>query len=146
MFSHSDLALVLGAKGDLDGARAALREAVRLDPKTGASQNSLAWLLATGPVGLRDGRQAVGYATRACELTGWEAPGCIANLAAAYAEAGDFDKAIEYLKKALSFPAYEKSSGEAARQRLALYAQRKLLREIGLFPRELAPPPREVSR
>src|SRR5262249_24628007 len=70
-----------------------------------------------------DGQRAVAHATRACELTGWKAPGRINTLAAACAEAGDFDKAVEYQKRALSFPAFAKAHGATARQVLQRYAR-----------------------
>jgi hypothetical protein len=53
---------------------AAYQETARLDPKNAEVHNGLAWLLATGPDGVRDGKQAIKHATRACELTGWKEP------------------------------------------------------------------------
>ena len=41
----------------------------RLDPKDARAHNFLAWLLAVGPDGLRDGKRAVLHATRAHLLT-----------------------------------------------------------------------------
>lgn len=64
--------------------------------------NGLASLRATCPDEKhRNGQQAVEYATKACELTAWKNGGWIDSLAAAYAEAGDFDKAVEWQQKGM---------------------------------------------
>jgi tetratricopeptide (TPR) repeat protein len=58
--------------------------------------NNLAWILAANPrPELRNGPEAVRLATRAVELTGHQEPIILGTLAAAYAEAGQFAKAIE---------------------------------------------------
>jgi tetratricopeptide (TPR) repeat protein len=139
------LAQVLAAKGAPAAAAAELREAVSLYPKVAQVHDDLARLLAAGPDGARDGRRAVEHATRACELTGWKTPDFIDTLAAAYAAAGDFGKAVEFQKKALSFPAFEQVKGPQARGQLALYEQKKPYRDPALQPREVIPPPRLVE-
>jgi Flp pilus assembly protein TadD len=128
-YAHDNLGDALNRKGDTDGALAAYREALRLDPNYPVAHNNLAWLLAVGPDGVRDGERAVAHATRACELTAWKEPNCLDTLAAAYAAAGDFDRAIEYQQKALSFSDFEKEDGKGARDRLRLYMQRKPYRQ-----------------
>ena len=144
--THVNLGHALSDRGDVEGAIACYREALRLDVKNANAHNNLAWILATGPNGVRDGKLAVEHATRACELTAWKDPVWIDTLAAAYAEAGDFDKAMEYQKKALSFPKLAKAHAEDGRKRLELFAQKKPFRDPVLAPRELAPPPRAVKR
>lgn len=58
---------------------------------------SLAYLHATCPDSkFRDGEKAYELAKKACELTNFEDASCLSILAAAYAECGDFQKAIEY--------------------------------------------------
>jgi hypothetical protein len=63
----------------------------------------------------------------------------------ACAEVGDFDRAVEYQKKALSFPEYEKRYRAEARRRLDLFAGKKPYRDPDLAPRKVAPPPRDVK-
>ena len=47
------------------------------------------------------------------------------TLAAACAEAGDFDGAVKWQGKALDFPDFEKRGGDAARKRLQQYQDQK---------------------
>lgn len=65
--------------------------------------NNLAWELSTSPdTTLRDGPQAVQLAQRACELTHYQVTVYIGTLAAAYAQAGDFDAAITTAQRAIA--------------------------------------------
>lgn len=102
----------------------------------------MAWLLATGPDHLRDGKRAVEHANRACESSEWEHSPRISTLAAAHAAAGDFDKAVEFQQKALSFAALAKDKD--ARERLELYQTKKPYHDPAFFPRQKGPPPRVV--
>jgi serine/threonine-protein kinase len=143
---HNGLGDALVRQHDFDGAVASFREAVRLDPTYAHPHSSLAYLLAAGPDGVRNGKQAVEHAARACELNGWKDPSLLNLLAAAHAEAGDFDKALEYNAKALDFADFEKAHGRHARMQRDLYRQKKPYRAPVFAPREPAPPPREVNR
>jgi tetratricopeptide (TPR) repeat protein len=144
-FVRVALSSALRHKGELDSAIAELRESIRLNPNYSLAHNNLAWVLSIGPDGMRDGRRAVDHATRACELSDWKDPRYIDTLAAAHAEAGDFDKAIEYQKKALSFPAYKLPYRNEGRQRLDLYTRKVPYRDPALARREVAPPPRAAK-
>src|SRR5262245_49414723 len=117
--AHFMLGLALQKKRRLAEAVASFRKAIQFDDK-GISpfHNGLAWTLATGPDGVRHGQDAVKHATRACELTEWKAPEFIDTLAAAYAEAGDCDKAVEYQERTLTFPGFSKLYGKDAHERL----------------------------
>ena len=83
-------------RGRYSRALASYEEALRLDPENSDALNELAWLLATCPdAGIRDGRRAVELASRACRLDFGISAACVDTLAAAHAEAGDFESAAE---------------------------------------------------
>ena len=117
-------ATVWEAKGEYHKARADLEQCTRIDPADSDSHNGLAWLLATCPDdSMRNGQQAVAHALKACELSAWEDVNTIDTLAAAYAEAGDFDHATKYAERAAELAAEKKKA--AYLERLELYRQRK---------------------
>jgi tetratricopeptide (TPR) repeat protein len=65
--------------------------------------NQRAWVRATCPDGsMRNAQLAVADAKRACELVKWKHAAYIDTLAAAYAEAGDFDSAVRYEQQAIA--------------------------------------------
>ena len=80
-----------------------LRDIATNAPDSPRMLDELAWLLATYPdSNARDGAEAVLLAERACALTDRRIPGLLATLAAAYAEAEDFPRAIATGEEALS--------------------------------------------
>jgi tetratricopeptide (TPR) repeat protein len=85
-----------------DGLRR-LRDIAANTPDSPRMLDELAWLLATYPdSNARDGAEAVRLAERACALTDRRVPALLATLAAAYAEAGDFSRAVASSEEALS--------------------------------------------
>lgn len=64
--------------------------------------NNLSWTLSTSLTdAVRNGKRALELGLEACELTEYKKPHILSTLAAAYAEVGDFDKAIEWSEKAV---------------------------------------------
>ena len=115
---------------DYDLALNDFNEAIRLKPAADVALNLLARLLATCPQDhIRNGKKAVEYARQACELTHWKNSAQLSTLAAAYAEAGQFDEAVTWQNKALADPAYEKISGDPGRAMLALFKQKQPFRD-----------------
>ena len=64
--------------------------------------SNYSWLLAACPDDtVRDGALALKLATKAADLTDWKESWIIDNIAAAHAELGNFDKAIEVAQEAI---------------------------------------------
>ncbi len=116
------------SKAEYDKAIDDYNQAMRIDPKYASAYNGRAWLRATcSDAGYRDGAQAVADATKACELTAWKDANSIDTLAASYAEAGNFSKAIEWQKKAIEMvPANQKADYQS---RIDLYQSGKPYRQ-----------------
>jgi len=125
---------LLARRGRFAAAVTDYKQALALDPKDAWTYNELAWLWASCPVErLRDGKQALAYANRACEMTNHRIPALLDTLAAAHAECGEFTKATEWQKKAHDLaPAGQKAEFQA---RLQLYRAGKPYRQLeGLAP------------
>lgn len=99
---HNGRGLAWKGKGDDDDeAIADFSEAIRLDPKFALVYNNLALLRATCPdARYRDGAKAIKFAEKACTLTGYKNANRLGTLAAAYAENGQFEQAVEMQEKA----------------------------------------------
>jgi hypothetical protein len=111
-----------------DKAIADLRRAISLGDKpdeavnvTGAF-NGLGWILSTSPdATLRDGKEAIIHAKRACDLTQWTDPFCLGTYAAACAELGMFEEAVFWQEKAMKHPEYSSEFGDEAKHALNAY-------------------------
>jgi Flp pilus assembly protein TadD len=116
------------SKKEYDRAITDFKEAIRLDAKDARGYNGLACLLATCPdEKYRDGLKAVASAKVACELSEWKNAAFLDTLAAAYAEAGQFEEAVRYQIRVIEDTAFQKDDG--ARKRLDLYKKKMSYRE-----------------
>ena len=116
-------------KGDFQSAIADCRTLFQLYPRSAAHCNKLAMMLATCPsVSARNGKEAVEVARRACRLSAWDEH-CLATLAAAYAESGDFGQALKYQKQALAMANWPDPERKEMQKRLDLYEQGKPFHE-----------------
>jgi tetratricopeptide (TPR) repeat protein len=113
---------------DYGRALAAYDEQLRLYPDHAQTHGLRAWLLAACPDARhRDGPAAILSAKRACELTRWAAVDMLAILAAAYAEAGDFEAAVRWQETVLDRPVNPVFKTELE-TRLRLYQSRSPVR------------------
>jgi tetratricopeptide (TPR) repeat protein len=118
------------ANKEYDKAVADYTEAIKLDPIDARPHERLAWVLATSTNDeLRDGKKAVDFAKKACELTDWKKPDYLATLSAAFAESGDFKEAVQWQMKALEAPELEQDKDTEYRQRLKMFQEGKPYRE-----------------
>jgi tetratricopeptide (TPR) repeat protein len=131
---YQPLKHVLRALGDIssvENLNARLLKKLRQKAEDGnvAALNGLAWLLATCPEAeFRDGTNAVTSAEAAVAATERKNIECLDTLAAAYAETGQFTKAISIQKEALALP--HTGGGEAVlTSRLKLYESNAPYRE-----------------
>ena len=103
-------ALLMNGQGR--DALAQWREALRAHPNEPQLLNAIAWLLATShEAALRNGKEAVTLAARAVELTGGREPEMLATSAAALAEAGQFEQAMEAEQRALDLANQQGNAG-----------------------------------
>ena len=111
-------------------ALADLKEAIVADDRHPPAYRDLAWILATHPdAAIRDGKTAVEMAKKAADLAKTPTPEYWEALAAAHAETGNFQNAVEWQKKALADAGYVKEKGESVTKRLNLYESKKPLRD-----------------
>ena len=131
--AHNNLGVVLIQSGDPRGAIAQWETTLAIKPNDGNAQNNLAWVLATYPEEtLRNGKRAVELAEKAVALPGGQDPIVLRTLAAAYAEAGEFSKAIAMAEEAARSASARQNSSltETLQNEIALYRANKPYREI----------------
>jgi protein O-mannosyl-transferase len=133
--AHSSLANALLQKGSLDEAIAHYEAALKVDSGSATTLNNLAWVLSTCPdASVRAGRRAVELAQRAVQLSGGKEAVYLRTLAAAYAETGRFNEAMEAAQRALQMTERESNSegGRAMQKDIELYRANSPLRDAAL--------------
>lgn len=93
--------------------------------------NNLSWVLSTSPEeSVRNGKRALELGLRACELTKYSEAHILSTLAAAYAETGDFEKAIEFSTKAVELGSKDENEQlDQLKEELKSYQEKKPWRE-----------------
>ena len=109
-----------------------LNDSIRLQPARletySLALNRRAWLRAACPdPSIRNGRAAVDDAKKACNIRKWKDGNFIDTLAAAYAEAGDFDSAVRYEEQAMGTAGANEMS-RTLQEHMALFKQRRAVR------------------
>jgi len=116
------LAVAFDEKGQIAEAIKQYEQALEISPQSVAAENNLAWLLATNPdASIRHRDRALELATRANQLSGGGNATVLRTLAAAYANAGQFSRAVEVGQLALSLTDRESPLAKALQQEIAGY-------------------------
>jgi tetratricopeptide (TPR) repeat protein len=129
---HTILAIALDERGRAGEAIQHYEKALEISPQSVSALNNLAWLLATcSNTSFRNGTRAIQLAQQADQLSGGTNALVLRTLAAGYAEAGQFGKAIENSQAAIRVARVQGDNSLAGEleQEIALY-------ELGLPYRE----------
>ena len=120
--AHTNLAVAFDEKGQIAEAIKQYEQALEISPQSVAAANNLAWLLATNPTAsIRHRDRALELATRANQLSGGGNATVLRTLAAAYANAGQFSRAVEVGQIALSLTDRQSPLAKALQQEIAGY-------------------------
>jgi Flp pilus assembly protein TadD len=126
------LGMALAKKSRMKEAVVQWVEVAKLCPNDVLLLNNIAALLATSPDdSVRNGKEAVRFATQAVELTGWHEPVVIDTLGMAYAEAGDFSEAARLTQMAANLATQQNQPkmAEAFKRKIKLYESGIPIRE-----------------
>jgi Flp pilus assembly protein TadD len=121
----------MAGRGDRGEAVAHFKQALDLRPDWASPMTGLTWLWATAANATEDDiAHAVQFGERAAVLTGRSDPSVLDALAAAYAAAGQYDRAVTTAELAMQTATTARIPALAAeiKQRLVLYQSRKPFR------------------
>lgn len=134
--AHASLALALLEEKDYHAAVAHFEQALSLKPDHWFARAQLAWLLATCPADeIRNGARSLELALPLLKTTTEPSARALDIVAAAYAEAGDFQNAVEAIHRAINQSSKDTSRNGTAPDRaelqckLSLYSMKQPYRE-----------------
>jgi protein O-mannosyl-transferase len=126
--AYNNLGTILCSESKFDTAITYFRKAIQIFPEYAEGYNNLAYALATLPhIRTSDPNEPILLAIRAIKLQRYADPSSLDTLAAAYASAGQFDKAVINAQKAfdLAAAAKNKKLTDEIKIKLDLYRQGK---------------------
>ena len=132
--AHNDLGIAWSQQGRLDQAISEWQKALELQPNNLKAYSNLVWVFATFPDDtIRNGAKAVALGEHALQLSGEKDPRMYRLLAAAYAENGQFDKAIETAQRGsqLAIRLGNEALAKTLESNLGLYRRSLPLRDTG---------------
>jgi cytochrome c-type biogenesis protein CcmH/NrfG len=132
---HNIVGTVLIQQGRVGEGVEEWQKVLAIQPDNGNAMSNLAWVFATAPdQSLRDGPKAVGLAEQALRISGGRIPILFRTLAAAYAESGEFSKAIQTAQQGIELANSQGNSGLATELQgnIALYQVQRPLRDPSL--------------
>ena len=135
----TNMANAFALKGRLRDAVAHYEKALQSEPEAERALNNLAWMLATAPDdSIRNAKKAVALGEKANRVSDNRNPLFVRTLAAAYAEAGQFERAIETASAASQLAESQAQHDLAAQidQETTLYQQHQPLRDQSLTNRQ----------
>ena len=137
------LAAVLLRTGMEEEAVAHYETALDIDPRSLAALNNLAWLYATSVnQSIRNGPKAVQLAAHAIAITEGKSPIFLHKLAAAFAEIGDFSRAVKAADEAQKLATDQGNTALSAelQRNIAVYQTHSPLRDTRRPKGAPAPP------
>jgi tetratricopeptide (TPR) repeat protein len=134
---HNIVGTVLIQQGRIREGVEEWQKVLAIQSDNGNAMSNLAWVFATSPDDpLRDGKRAVQLAEDAMRISGRRIPIIFRTLAAAYAESGEFSKAIQVAQQGIELANSQGNSGLATELQgnIALYQEQRPLRDPSLTP------------
>jgi tetratricopeptide (TPR) repeat protein len=132
---HNIVGTALVQRGRIKEGVEEWQKVLLIQPDNGNAMSNLAWVFATSPDdSLRNGTKAVQLAEEALRISGGRIPILFRTLAAAYAETGEYFKAIQTAQQGIELASSQGNSGLATELQgnITLYQEQQPLRDPSL--------------